>query len=309
MVSARPHFTVLCGGNSPEAEVSRLTGRSVAAALGAWAEVEWIDLPDDHLPARLDPGKTVVFPAMHGAFGEDGQLQSLLEARGFAYVGCDAAASALCMDKVRTKARVVDSGFSLAPAITFAAQSKPPASEVIDTLGESIVLKPTGGGSSVGVRVVRTGDALPSALDEIQSGEWMAEAFIAGQEMTVGLLDGKAMELVEIRPRSGLYNYESKYTPGSTEYIFPAIVPETLACKVKTFAENAFVACACRDFARIDFIITSDERPYFLEINTIPGMTPTSLLPRSASAVGLEFPELVRRMVSPALERASAICS
>ncbi|MGE9296896.1 MAG: D-alanine--D-alanine ligase family protein [Puniceicoccales bacterium] len=304
---SREHVTVLCGGDSPEADVSRVTGRSVAGALGAFFDVELIDLPHDHLPEALDPAHTVVFPAMHGPFGEDGQLQSLLEARGFAYVGCDAAASSLCMDKARTKAAVAESGFYFARQTLFATQSKPDAAELIAELGEAVVLKPVNMGSSVGVHIVRGQSAVSQCLSGLEDGQWMAETLIAGREMTIGLLDGEAMGIVEICPRDGVYDFEHKYTAGSTEYVFPAPINETLECKVKTFAANAFTACACRDFARLDFIVTSDEQPYFLEINTIPGMTPTSLLPKSASCSGLNFAELVHRMTIPAIKRARAL--
>jgi len=308
-VSERIHITVLCGGESPEANVSRVTGQSVAGALEGFFEVDLIDLRRDELPAALDPERTIVFPAMHGPFGEGGPLQRLLEERGFAYAGCDARASSLCMEKLRAKNAVRGCGFELAAHVAFAAQSKPAPADLLGALGERMVIKPRGSGSSVGIRFVEGEPALAQALSGITEGEWLAETRIEGREMTIGLLDGNAMGIVEICPRDGVYDFEHKYTAGSTEYRFPAPVDDTLACKVKTFAERAFTACACRDFARLDFIITSDERPTFLEINTIPGMTPTSLLPKSASCAGLDFPELVRRMTAPAIDRARALRS
>lgn len=297
-------ITVLCGGESPEAKVSRVTGKSIADALKAFYDVELIDLPEDKLP-RLDPERTVVFPAMHGPFGEDGQLQALLDKAGVSYAGCDAASSALCMHKVNTKAAVRESGFELAGDLTFVGQSKPVAGQLMASLGEKLVIKPTDMGSSVGVHFTRNAYEVERVLDGIHSGHWMAEQLIEGREMTIGLLDGRAMGIVEIRPKSGVYDYEHKYTAGATEYLFPANIEETLSCKVSSFAENAFAACNCRDFARLDFILTPDGRPFFLEINTIPGMTPTSLLPKSASCIGLGFQPLVRRMIEPALTRAA----
>ncbi|WP_309383533.1 D-alanine--D-alanine ligase family protein [Cerasicoccus frondis] len=302
-MSERQHVTVLCGGSSPEANVSRVTGPSVADALKAYYEVELIDLPEDKLP-NLDPEQTVVFPAMHGPFGEDGKLQALLDDAGVAYAGCNAAASALCMNKIDTKATVKGSGFSLAGDITFAAQSKPSADILTASLGEHVVVKPLDSGSSVGVHIAHSRYELAAILDEIKSGKWMAEQFVTGREMTVGILDGVAMGIVEIRPKQGVYDYEHKYTAGATEYLFPAPIDETLSCKVRSFSENAFASCQCRDFARLDFILTNDEEPYFLEINTLPGMTPTSLLPKSASCIGLGFQPLVRRMMEPAIARA-----
>ncbi|GHC11276.1 D-alanine--D-alanine ligase family protein [Cerasicoccus arenae] len=302
-MSERQHVTVLCGGDSPEAEVSRVTGRSVAEALGNLYDVELIDLAYDHLPP-LDSERTVVFPAMHGPFGEDGQLQALLDKAGVSYAGCGAESSALCIHKINAKATIAESGFERAKDLTFIAKSKPSADIIMASLGDHLVLKPTDSGSSVGVHISHNRYELTAILEQIKDGHWMAEQFITGREMTIGLLDGKAMGIVEIRPKSGVYDFQHKYTNGATEYLYPADINETLACKVKTFAENAFAACSCRDFARLDFIITSDERPYFLEINTIPGMTPTSLLPKSASCIGLGFQPLVRRMVEPAIVRA-----
>ncbi|WP_309397790.1 D-alanine--D-alanine ligase family protein [Cerasicoccus maritimus] len=303
-MSNRPHVTVLCGGASPEAKVSRVTGPSVAGALKEFYDVELIDLHEDKLPL-LDPAKTAVFPAMHGPFGEDGKLQALLDAAGVAYAGCDAEASALCMHKINTKAVVKDSGFKLAGDITFAAQSKPSADILIASLGEHVVVKPMDSGSSVGVHIAHNRFELCAIMEQIKTGDWMAEQFVTGREMTVGLLDGKAMGIVEICPKEGVYDYAHKYTAGATDYLFPASIEETLSCKVREYAENAFASCGCRDFARLDFILTNDEEPYFLEINTLPGMTPTSLLPKSASCVGLGFQPLVRRMMEPAIARAA----
>lgn len=305
-MSERRHVTVFCGGESPEAKVSRVTGKSIADALAAYYEVELVDLPEDKLPP-LDPARTVVFPAMHGPFGEDGQLQVLLDEAGVAYAGCDAESSALCMHKVNAKAAVADSGFERPGDLTFVGQSKPIADQLIASLGEALVIKPTDMGSSVGVHFTRNRYELGAVLDQIHDGHWMVEQRISGREMTIGLLDGKAMGIVEIRPKSGVYDYEHKYTAGATEYLFPAHIDETLSCKVQAFAENAFAACKCRDFARLDFILSNDGRPFFLEINTIPGMTPTSLLPKSASCVGLGFQPLVRRMIEPAFLRADAM--
>lgn len=302
-MSARDHITVLCGGASAEAEVSRVTGRAVADALRGHFAVDLLDLPGNALPVGLDPARTVVFPAMHGEFGEDGQLQALLEAEGIAYVGCDARSSALCMDKAQAKASVAGCGFRQAAEVNFAAQSVPTADTLMAQIGESLVLKPMASGSSVGVVVCRGREEMERALAGITEGRWMAEAFVAGREMTVGLLEGCAMGIVEIRPHEGVYDYTHKYTAGATDYLCPAPIAPALADELRGHAERAFAACGCRDFARLDFIL-ADDGPYFLEINTIPGMTPTSLLPKSAREVGIEFVPLVARMVQPCLARA-----
>ena len=302
-MSERAHITVLCGGPSSEREVSLVSGRSIAQALEKHFTVELVEFAQDALPAGLDPAKTVIFPALHGAFGEDGQIQALLEARGFAYAGSGPAASALCMDKAATKAKVADCGFAEAPAWIFSHERIPDPAALMERLGAHLVIKPVAEGSSVGLHLCANRTELDQALAALTPGLWMAETFIKGREMTVGILDGEAMGIVEIVPKGGLYDYAHKYTAGATEYRFPAEVPEALAAQIRAYAARAFAACGCRDFGRVDFILTPDGLPYFLEINTIPGLTPTSLLPKSASCRGLDFETLARRMIEPALRR------
>ncbi|QYY35774.1 D-alanine--D-alanine ligase [Ruficoccus sp. ZRK36] len=302
-MSTRAHISVLCGGPSSEREVSLVSGRSIAAALEKHFDVALIEFADAALPAGLRADKTVVFPALHGSFGEDGQIQALLEASGFSYAGSGPEASALCMDKTATKAAVKDSGFAIAGDAIFDAADAPTAEHLAHEVGEHLVLKPVDQGSSVGLHLCRGLTEITHALTVLTPGRWMAEAFVAGREMTVGILGGEAMGIVEIVPTGGVYDYERKYTPGSTEYLFPAKVPEELAARIRGFAESAFAACGCRDFGRVDFILTPEGIPYFLEINTIPGLTPTSLLPKSASCRGLDFETLALRMTEPALRR------
>ncbi len=302
-MSTPAQISVLCGGPSSEREVSLVSGRSIAEALRQHFAVELIEFDQAALPAGLDPAKTVVFPALHGEFGEDGQIQALLEAGGFAYAGSGPAASALCMHKIDTKAAVAESGFARAADLTFLAEDAPSAQSLAAEVGEHLVLKPVDQGSSVGLHMVSGLEELERALAALTPGRWMAEAFVTGREMTIGVLDGEAMGIVEIVPKGGVYDYQHKYTAGATEYRYPAEVPDEWAAQCRRYAERAFAACGCRDFGRVDFILAADGLPYFLEINTIPGLTPTSLLPKSASCRGLEFAELARRMVEPALRR------
>lgn len=302
-MKAEFEIKVLCGGVSPEASVSRVSGRSLAEALGWHFPVELVDLSENVLPSDLDPETAVVFPAMHGDFGEDGRLQSMLETKGFAYAGSGPTASALCMDKAAAKRMVADSGFSFARDRVFETVSLPDAAELIADLGPSLVIKPLDKGSSVGLHLLEKDDNLAALLSGLPPGNWIAEERIKGREMTVGILHGRAMGIVEIVPTGGVYDYQHKYTAGATEYRFPAEVEPTLAEKIRGYAENAFRACGCRDFGRVDFILAEGGRPYFLEINTIPGLTPTSLLPKSASCCGYDFIALAREMVLPAIER------
>mgnify|MGYP001165195662 CR=1 FL=1 len=302
-MSQRPTIAVLCGGPSAEREVSLVSGSAITKALEEHFRVFCYEMEDRKLPNALDAETMVVFPAMHGTFGEDGELQALLEGLGFSYAGCDPQSSALCMHKIDSKAVVANSGFALAPDLTFYADDAPSAKSLIEAVSEHIVLKPVDQGSSVGLHMVRGEAELAAALKKLTPGKWMAEAFITGREMTVGVLDGEAMGIVEIVPEGGVYDYKHKYTPGATEYRFPAKLPGGMTARCRRAAERAFSACGCRDFARVDFILTANYEPTFLEINTIPGLTPTSLLPKSASCVGLDFSQLARRMVEPAIAR------
>lgn len=310
-------IVVLCGGKSSEAEVSLVSGRAVSAALEALGlRVQRVELTEDRVPETLSAQSAVVFPAMHGGYGEGGALQRDLDALGIAYAGSDAAASTLCMDKVATKNRVRSgSGFHIAPSIAFTTQKPRPAAMLWAALGEAgdseaggsairAVLKPRSGGSSVGLFMLDSAAELEQVLDTLPEGEWLLERRVCGREMTIGVLNGKAQAIVEIVPEGGVYDFTRKYRAGSTNYIFPAPVEPALAAEIAAMAQRAFDACGCRDFARIDFILDEQGRVFFLEVNTLPGLTPTSLLPKSASVGGLGFNALIEQMVLPALARA-----
>ncbi len=302
-------IVVIMGGCSSEREVSLRSGAAVAEALrrNGFA-VRELDLVREELPAGLDAARDVVFPVLHGGFGENGGIQSLLERGGFAYVGCDSVSSALCMDKLATKRVVGAAGVNVAPQYELRADYvQHDAGAIVAELGEHIVAKPSCDGSSVGLSFISGAEELRDWLARPRRGAWLLEKRICGHELTCGLLGGAAMGIVEIAPASGVYDYASKYTPGSTNYLFPAPITEESAALVRRYSELAFAACACRDFARADFILPEGGEPVFLEINTLPGMTATSLLPKSASCIGLTFEQLVARMLAPALERFPAI--
>jgi D-alanine-D-alanine ligase len=301
MINA-PKIIVLYGGVGSEREVSLVSGAAIAKSLGARFEVEAIVIESESLPASLQSDAHVVFPALHGRFGEDGQLQSLLEGCGIHYCGSDAVASRLCMDKVATKAIARDLHIAVPKSVTFEGDTAPLADVVIEQLGSSLVIKPADQGSSVGLHFTEHRSALGVALSSIHRGNWLIERRIRGREITVGILKGAAMGVVEIVSHSGVYDYKAKYTPGSTEYRFPAELEPAVEAKVREQAERLFDACGCRDFARVDFLLEG-ARPYFLEINTLPGLTATSLLPKSASCVGLDFDQLAAELVEPAIAR------
>jgi D-alanine-D-alanine ligase len=207
------------------------------------------------------------------------------------------------MNKAETKARVAARGVRGAEARVFAHTAVPAAAALAAALGTDLVVKPNAEGSSVGLRLIGNLAELKTALAELTPGEWLVERRIRGRELSVGVLNGEPMGVVEIRPKSGVYDYASKYTKGMTEYFAPAPLTSAQTALVQSAAQAAFAACGCRDYARVDFIFSSEDQPFFLEINTLPGMKETSLLPMSARCVGLDFVTLVRELVKPALER------
>lgn len=303
---ADPIIAVFAGGTSSERDVSLGSGAACAKGLAVNFKTELFDVTADAIPAAVHRQRHVVFSTLHGTFGEDGGMQRLLDRAGIHYAGCDAASSALTMDKTRTKQMVSARGLRVAKGMTFPAAKKPSADEVFAQLGENVVVKPNDQGSSVGLTLPTNRREIGDALATISEGNWLIEQRIVGRELSVGVLHGKAMGVVEIRPKSGVYDYTSKYTKGMTEYFAPAPLDDTATAETKAAAETAFAACGCRDYARVDFIFSAQHGLILLEINTLPGMKETSLLPMSARCVGLDFPALVKEMISPALRRFQA---
>lgn len=300
-----PTVTVLFGGVGPEREVSHASGEAMARALGGRFPVVAVELDEAAVPGGLDPAATVVFPALHGTFGEDGGLQAELEMRGIVFAGSDAAASRLCMDKGATKERARTLDIPVPEGIVFNHSVVPGADAVRRDLGDEVVVKPVDQGSSVGLHFAAHRSELGAVLSGIRDGRWLVERRIRGRELTVGILNRAALGIVEIKSASGVYDYAAKYTPGTTVYEYPAALEAPVEARIKEHAERLFAACGCRDFARIDFLLEGD-RAYFLEINTLPGLTATSLLPKSAECLGTGFEELAARLVEPALARFSA---
>lgn len=298
-----PEITVLSGGVGAEREVSLDTGMALSAVLRDSYGVSLVDLEQTDLPPDLSGSETIVFPAIHGTFGEDGTLQRLLEERGVVYAGSDADSSRLCMNKQLAKQQVERAGVRVSPGLAFSAPPDLSAFEITDALGNELVLKPIDQGSSVYLRMVSGQEELRRALSAIESGEWLVERRVFGRELTVGVLRGKALGIVEVIPKGGVYDYERKYQSGQTEYRSPAVLPWEVEEEVKNFAGLAYEACGCRDFARVDFIVCEDGHAHFLEVNTLPGLTATSLLPKSAACSGYDFAHLARELVEPALER------
>lgn len=293
---------ILCGGTSSEREVSLRSGRCAARALPA---ARLVELASDELPAWIDPAEHAVLPLLHGGWGEGGGLQEALERRGVAFSGSGSAASRLCMDKVATKARLRAAGLPVADEVELSPGALPSAAGLAARLGDKVFLKPVDQGSSVGLRRARGLAEIAGALAALPAaGRWMAEPLLEGRELTVGLLDGAALGVVEIIAPGGVYDYASKYTPGGSEHIAPADLPPDLAAELARASEAAFAACGCRDFGRVDLVLSPGGCFSILEINTLPGMTDTSLLPDSARCRGIDYARLVARMAAPALRRA-----
>ncbi len=303
-------IVVLCGANSPEREVSIDSGKACFEALQkSFPRSEFQILDENALPKNLVPETDIVFPVIHGDFGEDGKIQRELENRGFAKAGCSYEASVNSFVKAKTKKFLRENGWLVPVGISFSTKEKIPcAAEIVEKLGNEVVLKPADKGSSVGLFLTSGVPELQKILDGdlSASGTWLAETRICGRELTVGILHGNAMGIVEIRPKVGVYDFKNKYTAGNTEYIFPAEIDEALAGTIKKQAERAFSLCKCRDFSRIDVLLLPSGEFYFLEIYTIPGITRTSLLPKSVACVGLDFPSLEREMLVPAIARFEA---
>lgn len=298
-------IAVFCGGISPERDVSLVSGKNVAEALSKNFETALVRLDKNELPSGLNPADTVVYPAMHGDYGENGELQNQLEEAGFSYAGCQPLSSRVCMVKPAAKALLKSAGLRVAKSLEFSARDKPTAETLFELFPQGVVIKPSDKGSSVGLTAAKTAEAAADGLNAIEDGQWMAEEFLRGREFSIGVIYGKAAGVVEIIPEGGVYDYKRKYTADSTRYEFPAKVSDKAANAMRRAAETAFEACGCRDFVRVDFILTDEQAPefYILELNTLPGMTPTSLLPKSASCIGYDFETLCAKLVEGAISR------
>ena len=286
------HVAVLYGGSSAEREVSLESGKAASRGLReAGYDVAELDVkgPDFELPE----GAEAVFIALHGAFGEDGSIQAIFEERRIPYTGAGVAASRMAFDKKLSKEIFVAGGIPTPPY------------EILHhpgdrTLRLPVVVKPLRQGSSIGVAQVFDEsdwwDACRNAL--AGDGEVLVESYIAGAELTVGLVDATVLPVLEIRAPRGYYDYHAKYTQGASDYLVPAPLSPSQTATCRDIARRAFEALACRGMARVDFRMDDRGELYVLEVNTIPGLTETSLLPKAAQAVGIDFPELCDRIMS-----------
>lgn len=333
-------IAVLMGGNSPEREISLLSGQAVAKGLRAVGhEVREVDIPNVAAVMNLPElaGVDLVFPALHGGQGEDGHLQSVLDVMGLPYALSGAAASSLAMDKSSSKRIMRAAGIptpdwlqvnwdrdSEQVGSVLGARSVDRGDDGLsleriyerasDELGYPLVIKLNGAGSSVGVAIVHSptdfDDAFRRVLaaEERSPADVIIEKFIPGRELTATILLGRRLPLLEIRPRDGFYDYENKYTTGASGYLVPAPVHSPVYERISGDALRVYELVGCDGVARVDFRL--DGSDYFcLEINTIPGMTEHSLVPKSAAAVGIEFSALVddlcRSVLNPFVDEGS----
>lgn len=293
---------VLMGGRSAEREVSLKTGAAVLAALTRKGhDAIAIDV-DATVAERLARGGVeLAFIALHGRGGEDGAIQGLLEVLEIPYTGSGVLASALGMDKVISRRLFEAEGLPVPRYVLVTRAAPMPALP----FPYPVVVKPNGEGSSVGVSIVPGASALPAALEQAfgYDRRVLIESYIAGKEIQVGILGGRALGAIEIRPKTAFYDYDAKYTPGMSEHVFPAPLPPDVTRRTLEVALAAFRALGCEGYGRADCLVDDAGTPYLLEVNTLPGMTETSLLPEIARGVGIPFEDLVEAIVNAARGR------
>jgi D-alanine-D-alanine ligase len=285
------------GGCSSEREISLRSGRLVYASLLKNFRTELIIYDRDELPGSVAKRRdAVIFPMTPGEFGEDGGLQALMDDAGLCYVGSGKEASALCMNKCAAKEVIATSGIPTVGGVKFSVKGGKAVGLDMSHLAGTYVLKPNNRGSSIGVKKINAED-VGAVIAETHDGEFLLEANIVGKDLTVGVLDGRALEIVEILPKQGFLDYDSKYTMGASDRICPAPIGSEATETIKAYSEVAYRKCGCRDWARVDFMIDDFDNVFFLEINTLPGMAKSSFYPLSAAAVGISYDGLLIKLV------------
>lgn len=301
-------IVVVMGGTSTEAEVSRRTGKAIAdALLSKNYNVETLELNPQTFAADIKNSNCgIVFNAVHGLYGEDGLIQGTLDMLKIPYTGSNVLAAALTMDKVMTKRILTAAGIATPKFIVYRAvdRNKNLAAEIEEKFGLPVVIKASNQGSSIGVEIVERAEDIAAAIDNSfkYGDEVLVEEFIDGRELTAAVFgnedEAQALPIIEITTVTGRYDYETKYKKGASTHICPAEIPDELTAKVQALAVAAFKVCKCAGVARVDFMLSNENEPYVLEVNTVPGMTETSLVPDAARAAGIEFPELCEKILA-----------
>jgi D-alanine-D-alanine ligase len=329
----KPRIALLLGGTSPERKVSKATGAAVYNALinlgydpiiadPAYGETQPENMDDffaekdfrplsnrnyvECLESKIFDEIDLVFLALHGKWGEDGTVQSLLELRGIKYTGSKILSSSISMDKAMSKILFQHYGVPTPDWILFNNKNTNPeaASDLIaKKLRFPAVIKPNDQGSTVGLSICKDKNEIDEALKLAfqYSENALAEKYIPGRELTVAVIESKSFPVLEIKPKHDLYDYECKYTAGMSEYIVPADIPKEISENLKLQALKAFTALNCEGYARVDFRLTPEGESYCLEVNTLPGMTATSLVPKMAKASGISFEDLIERIIKLSL--------
>jgi len=274
--------SVLVGGVSGEREVSLRSGAAVAKALRSIG-VKVLEVDVKEKGVNVPQGTDICFLALHGTYGEDGEVQRELEAVGMPFTGSGSEASALAFDKLKARDAMLAAGVPMAESQewTPACDWKPP-----------YVLKPVASGSSLGTFLVRTEEEAKKAVKEAKKwkdGGMMIERLIEGAEMTVGIIGEQALPVIEVRPAKGFYDYKNKYTSGATQYLCPAPIQKEKAQELQELALKAHRALGCEVLSRVDIMVDAEGKAYVLEVNTLPGMTDLSLLPKAGRAAGIDF--------------------
>jgi D-alanine-D-alanine ligase len=311
-VMSSRRIAVVCGGPSAEAAVSRSSAAAVAQALRErHSDVRTLELGPDIGAKLREMNADVVFPVLHGPPGEDGSFQGALEILAIPYVGSRVLSSALAMNKAAARNVFAANGIPIAPGVSVrrGGDLADTVDDILDTLGGSVVVKPENQGSALGVTLCETSGDINAALDEAFRFDErvLVERKISGREITVAILERtgvEALPVIEIRtPDQSWYDYEHRYTPGLSEHLIPAPLPADVYDVVADLGRRAHLALGCRDLSRVDLIVPDGAEPVVLEVNTLPGMTPTSLYPDAALKAGISFPQLVSHLIDRALAR------
>ena len=294
-------IAVLKGGPGSERDVSLATGTGVAKALRSLgAEILEVDVRDDGF--ELPNDTRIAFVAVHGTFGEDGQLQQILEDRGISYTGEDVNGSRLAFDKILSKEKFTEGDVVTPEWEVIGAGQKP-------GIPFPLVIKPPRQGSTVGIQIVRQESELSAALSAAAKydDELLIEEFIPGRELTIGVLGDLALPIIEIIPKSGFYDFNNKYpflnpqSGGGAQHVCPADLSTSLTAEIQQLALRAHRSLGLKVYSRVDVILSTANEPFVLELNTIPGMTEASLLPEAAAVAGISYPQLCARIIELSL--------
>ncbi|MFD2630711.1 D-alanine--D-alanine ligase [Oceanobacillus kapialis] len=297
-------IAVLYGGVSGEREVSLSSGKGIMQALkNNGHEVVGIDFHPNKLEEILKLDVDLVFIGLHGKFGEDGRVQGLLEMLGLPYVGSGVLASSLAMDKAKAKQLFELNNLPVAKSKMYRVDDLTDLhameTEINDLFTMPFVIKPNREGSTLGLTIVEAKEQIIPGIQSATKSDNMVlvEDFIKGREMTVAVLGEEALPIIEIIPKNAYYDYESKYAAGGSEHIVPAQIDKQTTTTIKELAVQAHKVLGCETYSRVDFILTEENQPILLEVNTLPGMTPTSLFPDAAKEVGLSYDSMIESFV------------